>query len=178
MIAQADGTVLLKCPSPTPKIVFVTSSTYSGNLGGLQGADAQCQYLANAAGHEGVFKAWLSSSTASPATRFTQPNSFTPYTLVDGTVIAYGWLGITSGTLLSPINKDEKGATRYYQIFTDSTVEGGEEYSDLSCADWTTGQSGANAIAGAAGEYRSGWTVYGVFPCDGSVPTGLYCFQQ
>ena len=33
-----------------PNIVFVTSTTYDGNLGGLAGADQKCQDCAEAAG--------------------------------------------------------------------------------------------------------------------------------
>lgn len=52
------------------KTVFVTSQTYTGNLGGLAGADAQCNLLAKAAGLEGSYLAWLSDATESPSTRF------------------------------------------------------------------------------------------------------------
>src|SRR5918999_79306 len=40
---------------------FVTSTTsVTGNLGGLAGADATCQRLATAAGHDGTWRAYLS----------------------------------------------------------------------------------------------------------------------
>jgi len=40
---------------------FVTSTTsVTGNLGGLTGADATCQRLATAAGHDGTWRAYLS----------------------------------------------------------------------------------------------------------------------
>ena len=40
---------------------FVTSATsVTGNLGGLAGADATCQRLASAAGHDGTWRAYLS----------------------------------------------------------------------------------------------------------------------
>lgn len=68
------------------KTVFVTSGTYTGNLGGLTGADQECNTLAAAANLPGTYKAWLSTSNGSPSTRFVQ--SSVPYKLVDDTVIA------------------------------------------------------------------------------------------
>jgi cysteine-rich repeat protein len=71
---------------PATRIVFVTSEIYTGNLGGLAGADAKCQSLADAAGLPGNYMAWLSTGASSPSTRFTQsPN---PYVLVNGTKVA------------------------------------------------------------------------------------------
>jgi hypothetical protein len=60
------------CPSfcMCAKKVFLTSQEYTGNLGGLAGADAKCQALADAAGIGGTFKAWLSDSTLDPIHRF------------------------------------------------------------------------------------------------------------
>src|SRR5690242_15690863 len=40
--------------------VFVTSKTYQGTLGGLAGADMECQKLADAANLGGTWMAWLS----------------------------------------------------------------------------------------------------------------------
>lgn len=45
------------------KRVFVTSATYDGNLGGLEGADAKCALAAESANLGGRWKALLSSST-------------------------------------------------------------------------------------------------------------------
>lgn len=60
--------VLLSGPSPAqqetdnPMSFFVTSSTHSGDLGGLQGADAICQRLAAAAGAgDRTWRAYLST---------------------------------------------------------------------------------------------------------------------
>src|SRR5580692_9705113 len=42
--------------------VFVTSATFTGDLGGQKGADAKCARVAKAVGLSGTFKAWLSTS--------------------------------------------------------------------------------------------------------------------
>lgn len=43
--------------------IFVTSTTYTGNLGGVVGADIVCTNVATGAGIPGSYKAVLSSST-------------------------------------------------------------------------------------------------------------------
>src|SRR5690606_1273312 len=48
---------------PDKHIVFVTSSQYKGNLGGVDGADAICTSVANGAGLTGTYKAILSTMT-------------------------------------------------------------------------------------------------------------------
>jgi cysteine-rich repeat protein len=55
-----------------PKLVFITSGSWNGNLGGLAGGDGKCQTLANAAALGGTYKAWLSNNTQQPAVRFTK----------------------------------------------------------------------------------------------------------
>jgi len=48
-------------PTGQSTTFFVTSTTsVTGNLGGLAGADATCQRLAGAAGHNGTWRAYLS----------------------------------------------------------------------------------------------------------------------
>jgi hypothetical protein len=117
----------IQVPLIQPKKVFVTSQTYSGNLGGLAGADAKCQQLANAAGLTGTFKAWLSDQSGNcPATRFaigfsppgpyhpkpaTTPTIQHPYVLVNGKTIANGWADLTKGSIATPIQVDERGGT-------------------------------------------------------------------
>jgi uncharacterized repeat protein (TIGR02543 family) len=47
-----------------PNIIFVTSGLYTGNFGGVAGADAICQQLASTAGLSGKYLAYLSYSTS------------------------------------------------------------------------------------------------------------------
>jgi hypothetical protein len=77
---------------PQAKIVFATSQGFTGNLGGLAGADAICQAEANAAGLPGTYKAFLSDNNTSAADRLNQ--SSLPYELVNGTPIAADWADI------------------------------------------------------------------------------------
>ena len=124
------------------KTVFASSERYDGNLGGLAGADAKCQALADAAEVYnprliGTFKAWLSDSTAGPATRFT--HSPFPYVLVNGTQVADNWADLTDGSLDSPINVTEQGdtvPTGYpARVWTGTGTNG--TASSSNCGNWT-----------------------------------------
>jgi len=86
---------------------FVSSERYTANLGGLEGADAKCQALADAAGMNGVFKAWLSSVAVSVGERLAHHQ--VPFVLVDGTTIADDWDDLVVPILDARISLDEHG---------------------------------------------------------------------
>jgi hypothetical protein len=94
-------------PITFPKTVFISSQVYVGNLGGVQGADQLCQRLATAAGLTGTYKAWLSTQSDTPVSRFTHNTG--PYKLRNGVVIANSWKELMTGKLLNQINIDESG---------------------------------------------------------------------
>lgn len=82
------------------KRVFVTSTSYNGNLGGLAGADAKCNTRAAAAGLSGTYKAFLagSSSLSAPVS---YSSGFTlhylPYRHVNGVKFSDDFRGFASG---------------------------------------------------------------------------------
>lgn len=102
---------MVACVQAMTLPVFVTSQAYDGNRGGLAGADAICQSLADASPlvhlRGRAWMAWLSDTTGSPFTRFVR--SANAYTLPDNTTIASDWADLTSGTLANAINVDERG---------------------------------------------------------------------
>ncbi|WAS97360.1 DUF4215 domain-containing protein [Nannocystis punicea] len=69
--------------------VFVSSVAVKADLKGLAGADEKCQQLANDAGLEGRFIAWLSADGVSAAARL--EHSTLPYKRVDGALVANSW---------------------------------------------------------------------------------------
>ncbi len=180
----------------SPKRVFVTSKAYDGALGGLSGADAKCQALADAAMLGGTFKAWLSTEAESPSLRFTKQG---PWTLVDGTLLADDWAQLTSGTLKNAISRDEQGmpvgttsacsATKYAvwsQTNPDGTFAHANEADPSSprfdCSNWT-GTNGQDAIQwGDASATDAHWTVHANCNTFGVACLGklarLYCFEQ
>ena len=98
--------------TPPQKTVFVTSETYTGNLGGPAGADEKCNTLAQEAELYGTFKAWIHSSIIIPSPGWTYSKS--PYVLVDGVTVAENFSDIqdcTPSCLKAKINVDENGNT-------------------------------------------------------------------
>ena len=181
------------CQSGT--VVFVTSATYSGNLGGLAGADAICASHAQNACLTGTFLPWLSTATSSPGARF--PHQTVAYRLVTGTKVADNWSDLTDITVDAPLNRDEFGAPA---PASDLVTCGGVDHTDLvytgtyydatrfldqpgafpaQCDDWTatTGDAGW----GYYGDTNNFWTLGCSSGGQGNVcfvQAPIYCFQQ
>ncbi len=176
-LACAMGVDIVFCTCPT-KTVFATSTAQNGNLGGMTGADALCQSLANAASLEGTYLAWLSDSTGSPITRFTQAT--VPYVRVDGTVIADDWADLTDGDIQAPINIDETGAIVSGNAWSNTDPDGSKTAKDISCADWTrtffVPGAPETGFVGNTIQTNGTWTLDVIGLCPGAAR--LYCFEQ
>lgn len=165
-------------PQPTPNIVFVTSLTYDGNLGGLAGADQVCQARATAAGlPQNTYKAWLSTSTENAIDRL---GSARGWVRVDGKPFADTKADITGGKIYHPIRVDETGAfvndTSQLHVWTGTSkdgtldpVEGGR-----TCSDWTTDNDGVKGSLGNSDGVGSFFTLRTYSYCDRT--HRLYCF--
>jgi hypothetical protein len=160
----------------TARRVFVSSSTYSGNLGGTAGADATCGQLATAASLGGQWMAWVSDDASSPSSRFDQATY--AYRRLDGTVVAADWTSLTSGTLAAGVELDENGqpvAGGTSEVWTATNTDG--TLSADGCNSFTSGSSSApTVVVGVSGNTDGTWTdVYLQF-CDRS--DHVYCFEQ
>lgn len=170
--------------------IFLTSTVYDGNLGGLAGADGKCQARATAAGLGGTWKAILSTRTVDARDH------------VDGTVARYGVDGTrvmdankmfsssnTTGTypLLSEI-RDEFGHAVVGNLFPFAGggpdgrhAEPSAPYGlgwDDACQDWTSTQGtttcGYNNVT--TGAWLSGC---GGIDCKGYVSgVGIHCAED
>ena len=162
--------------------VFASSTRVPGDIGGLSGADTECQRLASNVGLPGTYKAWLSDSNTSVTSRFTKAT--VPYTLPGGEVVATSWADLTSGNALdhaidqtetgAPVTGTNAGAFRVWTHTTGKGEAGGSDPIGI-CANWTTD---SGAPTGNFGNIPSTtqWTVGGFQQC--SVESRLYCFQQ
>lgn len=157
-------------------LVFVSSATQTGALGGLAGADATCQRLADSVRLAGTYRAWLSDGDQSPATRFTQAS--VPYTLVNGTEIAQNWADLTSGTLRHAIDlmENSSAVTNPTTAWTDTRKSGEAGTTGLNCDGWTSIAAAEAGFYGSATSTASAWTSSYYFNC--TSPRRLYCFQQ
>lgn len=175
---DASGNIV--CHDPSFKVVFVTSATYNGNLGGLTGADAKCQALADAAGIYGIFKAWLSDDTTSPKNSAEFVKSTVPYMTTVGTKIANDFTDITDGMLDAHVYYDENGqqVTTNAQAWT-NTDSGGLVYTTTTsfiCNNWTDAGASVNGLVGDITTLISNWTEYIFATCDSAAR--LYCIEQ
>jgi hypothetical protein len=167
------------------KIVFVSSTMYDGNMGGLAGADAECQALAAAAGLTGTYLAWLSDWTGTPASRFVQ--SAVPYRLVDGTQVAVNWTDLVDGSALNsqigltetggapPLGNTNCGGGGYYTVYTNTAFDGTMQLASNHCSNWssTTGPS----VWGLVTNIAMSWTQFcNTDTCAALSP--IYCFEQ
>jgi hypothetical protein len=165
---------------PADRVVFVTSHGFTGAMGGLAGADQRCQSTADEGGLPGVFMAWLSDSTGSPATRMSQRGG--PFRLTDGTAIAADWADLTDGSLAAPVDRDELGnlsmgtfVCQGGEVWTNTTASGVTRASD-ACSDWST--AAGTSSSGNVGFADAKWTESecGSITCRSALP--IYCVQQ
>jgi hypothetical protein len=188
-IVEMVNTVTVRADFNLGKVVFVTSSRYNGNLGGIEGADEKCQSSADAAGLVGTFKAWISDRTGiSPATNpdFTKYDGL--YILPDKTVVADNWIDLTDGYLDHAIDQDEYGNSIVVPensleslVWTGTWFDGSPAYYIIgfnNCYDWTLSYLGGDEDAGTISYVDSKWSYLttGGIPCE--IERRLYCFQQ
>jgi len=159
-----------------PKRVFVTSESYQGNLGRLAGADAKCQALADQAGLNGTFKAWLSIQGFTPMTRFVHSQAHYMRN-VRSTIIARNFSDLVDFDILTPIVNDENGngvLMTPVNVWT-GTESGGGPKPD-NCNGWTTNEDNAFGDTGNYQATEDEWTDWEKIPCDHYAR--LYCFEQ
>jgi hypothetical protein len=161
-----------------PCLVFVSSSTHQGDLGGLDGADDICQGLAEAAGKPGTYRAWLSDDTGSPSTRFIRATA--PYVRVDGEIVANSYDDLTDGSNLNrAINLTETGiggALAPNQVWTSTGDDGQQQLAPDNCDGWTNGTAAFNGDFGLKSSISPAWTGSDFRHCD--LVSRIYCFQQ
>jgi len=179
-VAPGDQTGVVTGPS---KLIFVSSERYSGNLGGLDGADAHCQSLAQAAGRTGTFRAWLSMLNVPAWKRLA--HSTVPYALRTGAIVANDWADFTSGTLRHDIDATEGDApppnvlsSCNPGVFWTATDEHGAEYGLGDCQGWTDASDGPpGTVLGVLAKGTLRWSTfcYGG-SCNSSAP--IVCLEQ
>jgi hypothetical protein len=168
------------------KRIFVTSSRYTGNFGGVTGADSKCQTAANDSSLGGTWKAILSGGTAKGEWAVNRVGyNWSKLTLVDGTVVVYAPnLWTSSPSFLSPIVKTQTGATLTNEpVYTNTTVLGFPFSTDnnKNCFNWTTTSTGyPSQLIGNSSVQGAGWVNSGSFEyCEYyGVKAALYCIEQ
>ncbi|MDP3232784.1 MAG: DUF1554 domain-containing protein [Myxococcales bacterium] len=138
-------------PPPLPSVrkrVFVTSTTFNGNLGGPSGADMRCQTAATAGNKGGTWLAYLASGTVTGPSRLTAPGPWFQER-ADGTfILTYNNTANLQTGALSPLNTDEQGrvlgssAPFWTGMNSDSTT------SFNTCTSWASSSSSFDGALG------------------------------
>lgn len=172
---QASRTLCVANACVPTRRVFVSSAAFTADLGGPLGADAQCQNLAKGAQLGGKWKAWISSSTSSPSTRFTK--STVAYRLLNGTLVARDWSELTSGALSHGIDRDENGTlTPNAEVWTGTTTAGTS--AGDGCFGFTSASDEGPPVTQGTTAHKNGkWTDVYLQHCDRTNPR-IYCFEQ
>ena len=171
--AGADAPLVDAADGATTNLrVFVSSTTKTGNLGGVAGADAFCNQLATAAALGGTYRAWLSVSGADAIDHITASG---PWLLVTGELVAADKATLTSGVLTHLIDKTEKGVTPPLAEDRTWTATGANgRYVGPDCTSWTGAGSGLSGEARNTNANK--WTDLLAEGC-GQV-NRVYCFEQ
>ncbi len=155
--------------------VFVTSQAYSGQLGGLSGADALCQAHADDAGLPGRFVAWLAVTDAGIHPRFDGGRG---WARPDGCPFGDTLESVTlSPRIYYPLALDEHGqAVSHVDAWTGAHRSGNPTATPgQTCADWTSGEADAGAArTGVVASSGDDWNDNLNRPCTLRLP--LYCF--
>lgn len=144
--------------------IFTTSTTYQGGFGGLSGGDIKCQARATAAGLSGNWKAILSDSNTSAASRLNFSG-----TGVIKNVHGYGitnTMTIWSGSIFFTNNYDEFGdeITSVFYTWTGTTPSGGK--ASNNCTNWTASGTGVTGVQGSVGATDYAWIALSTNTCN------------
>lgn len=142
------------CPAMcrfAPRLVFLTSESFTGNLGGLAGADQRCNELAAASLLDGSFRAWLLVDGQTLAARFPEfygvPTAWN-FTSMGNELLAKSFQQLVSQGPAGPLAYTEQGeAFAELRVWTNITAAGLAAGGD--CGQWTD-EAGA-ALIGNSG---------------------------
>ena len=177
------ATVILSCGngssddnSEVRHRVFITSNTYSGDLGGLDGADSICTAAANTAGIPGSYKAIISGVIEGANSRIEIRGEI--YLVEAGVevLVADNADDFWRNDLEVPINVNENGARLSSRVEPwTGTSTGGFSTGD-TCLDWKT-STAFSATTGDSSENRAAlWLSFTSYVCSTQHP--LYCIEE
>jgi hypothetical protein len=183
--AQCSGSA----PTTSPKIVFVTSGAYTGNLGGTVNGNAICQKEAERAGLRGTYKTWLSTASGSDNSgpSFTQgprPTFPSGYILIDGPTVS-SLAALTTPALNSGGGFDAQDGLAPSQPATGDPSGAiikatAATATESACNGWTISTSAPNgtggAYTGAAPSAPDALQEHEIVECGPA--HYLYCIQQ
>jgi hypothetical protein len=180
----------------SPKVIFTTAALWHGGPPGpgeftyVSGADVRCQETADAvpALQGKTWKAWLSGADPDTAggvflsARDRITHSPGPYVRTDGVLVAVDFDGLTSGSLLAPLERDEHGASLpdAWGAWTGTETDGSGAPPTERCRngdfEWNNSGIGVAGRIGNPALSDANWTNWRLEGCQWSFH--LYCIEQ
>lgn len=161
---------LIKSPPPsTSKLIFVTNGSWTGDLGGLSGADDKCNAEAEARGFSGTFQALLGSASGRPETR--SIHYPLPYISENGSYLQSGFHDLFNSGPDNPVNPDP-----YTRAWTGLNADGTLSGSD--CNGWSDSSTGFRGSTGKVDTIGNAWLNDGGVTYSCSNTLSLYCIEQ
>ena len=171
---SSSGSVPTIAPSldPTQKRVFVTSTSYSGAIGSVSVADAQCHASAEAAGISGTFKAWISDASTNA---YDRTGEVGPWYNTAGDVVFYDKSGLRGPPSASILDEHGSLGSTGNGPWTGSNEDGVSTGSD--CEGWTNAGGDVTATLGSSLSLDRSWGGGSQsVACNAKAP--ILCFQQ
>ena len=161
--------------------IFVTSTSYNGNLGGISGANSTCATHASNAGLTKTYKALLSDSTADIVNNLQVSGSVYIFSdsstrLLVVTAASDLW-NSDSQDLLNSIQYDEKfNVLSSVTPWTGTDSDGTVALTGNHCSNWSSDGSGVSGQVGSATDVDDRWLEGSSVTCDNQHP--LICISE
>ena len=156
--------------------MFVTSAKFSGDVGGLAGADAICAGAAESAGLGGLWRAWLSTPQIDAIDHV---GDAAPWYLVDRETLIFASHASLRGSALAPVGQNEFGPFRWQDMgLGERVVKTGSRsgVADDTCLGFTSSSGDDYGTYGWLDE-PDDWGGVSSGRCSSSNGR-LYCFEQ
>lgn len=176
------------------KTIFVTSANYTGNLGGLAGADSNCAARAASVPLTGSYRAYLSTSTDDAVCRILglsgkmasncglpvapDLSAIGPYLNRNSVQVASTLQDLISNNLSAAVGFDETGSSAGGATPFTGTANGVQ--SGVNCSDWTDNAILSNGVKGDSSSASPTWSSNGNSACSliGLLPIApIYCVR-
>lgn len=166
--------------------IFVSNSSYSGNLGSLAGADAKCQAVVNWSSVQlgGTWKAILSDVSETEWAVNRIPWNWGTLENINGDVVADDWADLWSGSLVNPVLYNEKGEDiGARRVWTGSKSDGSVDDGNATerhCNSWISSSNTDQTYYGWGNSTGVNWlkNTTDFDDCDGDgVSHSIYCIE-
>jgi hypothetical protein len=179
-LSDLSATTLSGVPVAENRMSFFLTSegvAAGGQLGGLAGADRQCQNLAKAAGAgDRTWRAYLSTSfQGKPAANAGDRIGSGPWYNAKGVLVARGPVDLHTAGLRADAVLTEKGEPVKGATVLTGTLPNGSAAVDKTCANWTSAAPGETLAGDPAGAWNSAGSADCAPPAGRAAPR-LYCF--